>query len=305
MVLSPGAPRPQAPKKKHLDMVPLSGRSEGTYDDGKDLGTNAFARPTPQQPMGPSGPVAQPMGPPPMMGIQGPVAGPVAGGPMPGGPMPGAMPPGAMGAGVMAGQFAPEERATSHRVFVILIALVLMVCGAVMVTAMLFAFAVIQSNQPEPLEPLENPVVMAPPQGRAGGGLDTGGPKAEEPAARPKPTSRPRPRPTQPRPSPSPSAGGGTPAPPPQPPAPPVGAAGSVTVTLPASQKASSFEVSCASANFRERAMFNGSNKATMPNVPGAPCIMRLKGLGPPKKFSFQGAHNFTCSGVGSDIICR
>lgn len=290
------SPAPRKPTKKHLKMVPLNGQSEGTYDDPAD-GSEAFARPSPPAgpPMGGPGPVMmqQPMG------IQGPVAGPMMGGPM--GPMVGA------GMGPMAGAagqlpYAPlEERATSARVYMVIIGLVMMVCMAILAVAGVVLIAVVQSQVPDEPEPLTQQVVAPPVQRIIPEQQDSGDATADAPS--PKPRSRPRssPKPrssgTAPRPSPSPA-----PAPAAAPEA--AGTPGTVTVTLTGDLVASSAEVNCNGGAFRERGAFAGG-KATVANVPGGSCFLVLVGAGTKKRINFQSARSFTCSGAGSNFTCR
>lgn len=293
VLISPGAPRPSA--GKHLKMVPLNGQSEHTYDDGKDLGTSAFARPVP--PAAPV-PMAAPMsmGPPQMVGIQGPVAGGMMGGPM-AGTMPGM-------AGVPANAYGEmgDPRATSHRVYFVILGFIMMVCASILGSALLVLVAFISTNQEEPLKEIaQNRQALGPQSVPV---VDSGIGKAEKPE---KVAARPR----KPRPKPATGGSSGTEAkstspktaavaPPPE----LAGGPGSVSVSLPPGVHASSFEVKCDGVGFRQRQTLNGG-KGTMPNVPGAPCNMYLVGAGTKKRFGFTGSANFKCTGVGSDLVCR
>ncbi len=295
------------PANQRLKMVPLTGQSEGTYDDGTDLGTSVFARPNREAPPSAPPPAVPPMGttggappmmgggpppvigPPPVVGmggIQGPIAGPVAGS------APAAGVPVAGGA-----YLPPEERATSTRVYLVILGLVLIMCMSILATAGLFLFVVLRSTIPEPLPEIEQQVVVAPtpPVKQA----DTGAPP-DKPASKPKPTrSRSRSRSgssgTKPAPKPSPK-----PAAAPE----PAGGPSRVSVTLPPGMRASKLEVVCNGGAFRERAPFRG-NKAVMENIPDGSCRIVLVGAGIKKSFNFQGSKDFTCSGVGSNFTCR
>jgi hypothetical protein len=301
VLISPGAPRPQA--SKHLKMVPLNGQSENTYDDGKDLAppANRGAPPPMGGPMGP----AQ-MGPPPMMGIQGPVAG-GAGAAM--GPM------GPMGAGPgmphpAYGPMDQDPRATSQRVWIVIVSFVMLVCVSILGSAALLMVAFVSMNvpEPEPELPLGKQVARTAPPSRL---MDTGSEVAKERAQmKSEPSPRPR-RPTRPRPSSGTSKAPAAPRPAPAAAAAaepePVGGPGTVTVKLGSGVHATRFEVNCGGGAFRERASIAGGagGSGTMQNVPASDCYLTLVGAGTKKRFKFSGSKNFTCSGVGSDLMCR
>lgn len=295
------SPAPKRPASKHLKMVPINEQNENTYDDGKGSASEAFSRPTP--PAGPSAGAPMAAGPvmgmaPQPMGIQGPVAGPMVGGPMAAGMHMGGGPMGPM-AGVP-GQmpYAPlEERATSARVYMVVLGLILMVCMAIMTVAGVVLIAVVQSQVPDAPPPLEQQAVA--PRVVRSDPVDSGGPPAEKPAPKRQPkrnsggSKKPAPKPN---PSPAPAAG----APPPE----AAGQPGTVTVTLGGGVTATSAQVNCGNGTYRERAMFQGT-KATIPNVPGGNCYLVLNGAGIKKKFSFSGAKNFQCTGAGGNFNCR
>ena len=175
--------------------------------------------------------------------------------------------------------------------------LVMVVCGALIVSVMLLVFAVVQSQKEEPLElPAERPtVVLDRPKVDTGLNVEKAKP---EPSSRPRPTPRPSPRPrTGPRPS--------SPSPSPAPvaaPAPSGPAGGTVTITKPSDQFYTQAEIRCG-PGFRVRADFQG-NTATIPDVPAEACQLTFKGGAASPKVPINGAGSYRCSGAGAAMSC-
>lgn len=221
-----------------------------------------------------------------MVGIQGPMAaGPMAAGPMAGGPMGGA-----------AGMYPPnmdEGRTQSYRVFGVVIALVTLVCGALLATVLLVVVAVYNNNQPDPLPPVvAGPVSRPAPIDPVDSGLD-GGPVQVKPV---RPVFRPKPRPSgpKPKPVPKPEASGG-------------GAAdqpGRLVVNIPTDMRVTKIEVTCG-GSFRARApVTNG--KAVMEGVPAQDCKITFRGGSVTSKFNGRGGKTYTCVKLGtSQLACK
>lgn len=304
-------PAPPKPADEHLQMVPLSGDKTGTYETAgqqssatsffaipgsnkrdsdappkaaKPVAAGPIAGPVPAAPV-PSAPIV--MGPQPVGGIAGPVA--AAGGV-------GAAP----GMGMPGGGFDPhaiqEQRSSSGRVFAVVALLVAMVCGALVVSIGLLVFAVVSSQQEQPLElPAERPtVVLDRPK------VDTGLNVEKTPTPTPTPTKRTRPRPrSNPAPNPGPRP---APAAAPAPAAPSGPSAGTVTVIKPSNQFYTQVEVRCG-PGFRVRQDFQGDT-ATVPNVPAEACLLTFKGGAASPKITLSGAGTYRCSGDGAAMGC-
>jgi hypothetical protein len=285
-------------------MVPLSGTSENTYDDGKrpDSSTQFFAiphanrqkaeppaaKPKAPPPAVPGGPAPaagpQPIGPAPVVGIQGPVAA---------GPM--AVAPGAGGGAAYVPPNPDENRTTSYRVFGVVLGLAAMVSAALIVTVGLVVFFVVTNQEEEELPPIvdaqpQRPVV---PVGEA----DTGGagianaPIQPAPVARPKP--RPKPQPTGPKPAPKPAAEPSN--------ATAAGTPGQVSVTIPGEVHVTQVELSCPS-NYRKRVPVTG-NKATFADVPAEQCTMTFKGGTVATKVTVTAPKSLNCRALGTSAL--
>ncbi len=308
----PPKPAPDAPNAKddHLQMVPLNGKSDDTYDDGKrpDSSTQFFAiphanrqkseppraRPAAPPPaagggMPPGGPAPaagpQPVGPAPVVGIQGPVAaGPMAAGPQAGGAA-GFVPPN-----------PDENRTTSYRVFGVVLGLAGMVCAALVVTVGLVVFAVIANQEEEKLPEIVDQQVKRPIAPI--GDVDTGGagianaPIKPAPVTRPKP--RPRPRPSNPKPAPkaAPEPSNATAA----------GEPGQVSVTIPSEIHVTQVELNCTGTNYRKRAPVSG-NKAVFDGVPAGDCTMTFKGGTVATKVTVQAPKSLNCRALGTSAL--
>lgn len=225
------------------------------------------------------------MGPVPVGGIQGPVAV---------GPMGGA---GGGAYGVVDGNL-DDGRTQSYRVFGVVIALVMMVCLALLVTVGLVVVAVMnQTPEDEPVI-VQNPPVAITPIAQA----DTGGPPKEAaPKPRPKKTKPTKPRPTGPK---TPVAPG---TPEPANGASAAGTPGTVSVRIPKGMYVSQFEISCPSAGaFRARGSFT-NQQATIANVPAVECTGRFKGGGVTSKVIIRGGSaNLNCSAINASTLdCR
>ncbi|MCB9675082.1 MAG: hypothetical protein H6737_08190 [Alphaproteobacteria bacterium] len=303
--MSSAVSAPKGDDDDHLQMVPLSAQSDGTYDDGKRPGssTEFFAIPHanrqksdgPPAAAGRAPPAAPPMaapmpvqhavgpmpvGPPPVVGIQGPMSGPVGGNPY---------------------NIAPpnpdEGRTQSYRVFGVVIALVLMVCVALVVTVLLVVVAVINANQPEPLPEIVNEAPLRPqvPIDADTGGAGVGGPKPIKPST-PKPTV---PKPTGPKPPPKPKAepeesnGGG-----------PAGAPGRLQITVPSDVRVTYFEASCPSG-YRNRGKFVGTT-AALDDVPAEDCKVSFKGGTISTTFTARPGKSYNCTALStSQLACK
>jgi hypothetical protein len=278
-------------------MVPLSGQSDGSYDDGKTKGssTEFFAIPHVGRAGQGGPPAAAPMGPPPMVGgqIQGPVPvgpmaiggiiGPVVGGQgMPGGMSPYGVPP-------------EPERTQSFRVFGVMIALVTMVCIALVFTVGLVTFAVWNQTQPPP----PPQVTVAPPPQATAPAVDTGigtkgtkvpTPVPVKPVGGPRPTSEPRPV----KPAAAPTEVNGASA---------AGEVGTITVRKPADIYATEIEAKCGA--WRERAKFV-NDVAVLNGVPAEDCEIRFKGGTVSTRLTSKGGRSFSCTARGTtDLDCR
>lgn len=297
-----------------LKMVPLK-ESDADEEEGSgkvSSATQFFALPVPKRstksepepapapapaaapPPGPP-PGAYPMGHPGMMpggpmGIQGPVAsGPVAMGPMMG------QYPSMQSMPQNQGGDPDSGRAQSFRVFGIVIALVGVVCAALLATVVLVVIGLNMNGGGNATSNSSGPVAIAPPPKPAGGRpVDTG-------SAKTKAKSAPSPQPSTSAPRPS-SSGTSAPRPAPAPAAPkaPTGPA-AVTFKCSGECEWTSVEVKC-EGGFRERGSFTGG-VAVVANVPIEKCDAFFKG-GPPGKVAITGGQTKTCSYAGS-VVCK
>jgi hypothetical protein len=207
------------------------------------------------------------------MGIQGPVAGPVAGYPMGGAQMP-------------PDPSADLQRAQSYRVFAVVLGLMFMVSSVLVVVAILTVYGVYVMNQAEDPKPVDV-VVTPPPAPRTP--VDTGLPEPPAPKLQPRPRPNPRPQPVAPV-APVPEVAPTDPGP--------------VTIALgPGSPAFTSVEVVCPTENFRERGSFSGGS-ATVPSVPRVDCTAYFKG-GPPAKAKVSGGDSKSCTFVGAAANCN
>ena len=186
-----------------------------------------------------------------------------------------------------------EGRTQSYRVFGVVIALVTLVCGALLATVLLVVVAVYNNNQPAPLpQVVSGPVSRPAPIEPVDSGLD-GGPVQVKPV---RPVSRPKPKPSGPKPkaAPKPDANGGGAA----------GVPGRLVVNIPTDMRVTKIEVTCGSS-FRQRAPVN-AGKAVMEGVPAEDCKITFRGGSVTSKFNGRGGNTYNCTKLGSSqLACK
>lgn len=208
------------------------------------------------------------------------ISGPVAGGY---GPPPSQLPP----------DFNQDpNRASSYRVFAVVAGLMFMVFSVTIVAVLLLASVVLfpdltggGDKVADNIDPL--PPVKPPPKG-VETGLVAAPTLPPEKKKTPVPKDPNAPAPVKKDPVPS---------------TPPVGATGTVTVTLGAGAPTfTSIEVGCDSG-FKQRAPFSGGT-ASLPGVPRSGCRLSFKG-GPFVTMPVQGGQTLTCTFNGTTPTCN